>query len=182
MWLFIKHILLLLLIPNRGWEEISQKVQAPESVLRGGYYPIAAVAALSELLRLFYTPDLGILSALLRVIAVAVTLFASQFLAKMLLDMFLPQTVDGGKLNYDNADIFTSYLLGLDCLFLIFINALPVSMTFEVFLPMLSLVVIFRAQRYLDIRTDSVVRFVILSFIAVVIIPLALGSALLFII
>ena len=100
------------------------------------------------------------------------------YIGRLLLDMTLPKCTDG-HFNPTKVDCFTTYLLGIDCLFLIFANAMPAHMTFVNFLPLLSLIIIFKATQYLDIREDSRLNFTILAIIAVIVIPIALGSLLL---
>ena len=105
-------------------------------------------------------------------------MFASLYLGRLLLDMTLAKCTDG-HLNHTKVDCFITYLLGLDCLFLIFANAMPAHMTFINFLPLLSLIVIFKATLYLSIREDSRLNFTVLAIIAAIVIPIALGSLLL---
>ncbi|MBO5268698.1 MAG: hypothetical protein J6B13_08075 [Muribaculaceae bacterium] len=178
MWLFFKHLIQLLLSPSRGWEDISEAGRSVDDIRRTGYYPLIGITALSEFLRLLYGNSPSVVDLLLSAIAVAGTMFASMYLGRLLLDMTLPKCTDG-HFNPTKVDCFTTYLLGIDCLFLIFANAMPAHMTFVNFLPLLSLIIIFKATQYLDIREDSRLNFTILAIIAVIVIPIALGSLLL---
>jgi len=178
MWLFFKHIIQLLLSPSRGWEDISEAGRTVDDIRRSGYYPLIAITALSEFLRLFYAGHPHFIHLLLSGIAIAGTMFASLYLGRLLLDMTLAKCTDG-HLNVVKIDCFITYLLGIDCLFLIFANAMPAHMTFINFLPLLSLIVIFKATQYLSIRDDSRLNFTVLAIIAVIVIPIALGSFLL---
>lgn len=178
MWLFLKHLIQLLLSPSRGWEDISEAGIPVDVLQRKGYYPLIGITALSEFLRLIYRNSPSVIDLLLSAIAVAGTMFASLYLGRLLLDITLPKCTDG-HFNHNKADCFTTCLLGIDCLFLIFANAMPAQMTFINFLPLLSLIIIFKASQYLDIREDSRLNFTVLAIIAVIVIPIALGSLLL---
>ena len=178
MWLFFKHLIQLLLSPSRGWEDISEAGRSVDDIRRTGYYPLIGITALSEFLRLLYGNSPSVVDLLLSAIAVAGTMFASMYIGRLLVDMTLPKCTDG-HFNPTKVDCFTTYLLGIDCLFLIFANAMPAHMTFVNFLPLLSLIIIFKATQYLDIRVDSRLNFTILAIIAVIVIPIALGSLLL---
>ena len=178
MWLFFKHLIQLLLSPSRGWEDISEAGRSVDDIRRTGYYPLIGITALSRVLRLLYGNSPSVVDLLLSAIAVAGTMFASMYIGRLLLDMTLPKCTDG-HFNPTKVDCFTTYLLGIDCLFLIFANAMPAHMTFVNFLPLLSLIIIFKATQYLDIREDSRLNFTILAIIAVIVIPIALGSLLL---
>ena len=51
---YLKNLLQLVLLPFRGWEDVSATLSDPERLLRDGYYPLLGIAANTEFVRLFY--------------------------------------------------------------------------------------------------------------------------------
>ena len=178
MWLYIRHILQLLLSPARGWEDISGAVQPAEDIQRRGFFPWIAVSGLSEFLRLFYGVHGGFFAVFLSAIAMTATLFVSLYFARLIMDIALPRYVDS-KISVAKINVFATYMMGINGLFLIIANALPASMTFTRFLPILSIVVMFKASVYLAIREENLMAFLGIATAAVIIVPIALGMILL---
>lgn len=181
MWLYIRQLVQLVLSPASAWDDISSSARTPDEVQRRGFYPWLAVTALSELLRLCYEPTLSVWVALESAIAVAGAMFASVYVARLILDVTLPARVDG-QLNVAKVAVFVLYNVGLVCFYRVVANVLPTSLTIVHFLPLLSLPVIFRGARYVGVRSDSVMAFVGLALIAAVIVPMVLAALLLLIV
>ncbi len=181
MWLFIRHLIQLLLSPSRGWEDVSEATIAPDTLQHKGYYPLIGVTALSEFLPLIYSHGEGFLQALIAAIVIGFSLFASLFFAKLFLDMTLPKYVNG-SLNLTKVDVFTTYLMGINCIFCILTNAMPASMTFLRLLPLLSVIIIFKSTAYLGIKDENQLNFTGLAIVAVIVIPIAISSLLLYVI
>lgn len=177
MWRFIQRIIQLILSPARGWEDISAAVQRPEDIERNGFFPWIGIVAASEFLPLFYNPELSFFTALLSAIAVGGAMFASLFLSKLFLDITIYRNVDA-NINAVKLHTFAIYLLAINGLFIIFDNAMPASMTFLHFLPLISILVIVKSATYLGIRSDNMMTFLGISIIALIIIPVLLTALL----
>ncbi len=178
MWLFIRHLLQLLLSPARGWEDISEAAMHPDEIQRGAFFPWIGVVACSELLRLIYDTDLSMLVAVESAIAVGGAMFASLFLGRLVLDFTLFSHVDN-KMNMQKVHTFALYVLALGGLFRIIANALPASMTFLKLLPLISLLIVFKSMNYVGVKSENSVAFVSLSVVALIIIPSVLYQLLL---
>ncbi len=176
MWQYIRQLFQLLLAPSRGWEDISESIPSPDEVRRTGFFPWIGVTAASEFIRLFYGSG-GFFSVLLSAIAIAGTLFVSMFIARIILDMTLPRYVNP-KINFNKADIFVTYLMGLNGLYIIIANLLPASMTFTRFLPILSIVIMFKSAAYMSVNEDNLMTFLGLSVLAIIAVPIMLGMVL----
>ena len=55
---YLKLMMQLLLVPVRGWEDVSSASPDPDEMLRKGLYPLMGVAALSEFVSFFYVREL----------------------------------------------------------------------------------------------------------------------------
>lgn len=177
MWLYIKQLLQLLLSPARGWEDISETSVAPEILIRKGFYPLVVVTALSELFPLLYTLDLSVVAAIMHGIAVGCALIAGLYLSRMVLDMFLWRFVSG-KVNTFKVSLFNTYLMGLNCFYVILNNIVPASLTILKIIPLLSVVIIIKAMPYLSISEDSKLSYISATAACVILIPVLIASIL----
>ena len=94
MLIFLGRIIQLLLSPEHGWEDISAAAERAEDIQRRRYLPLVCVVALSQLVRLFFEPQLGVFSALAAVVAVGGAYLASLFIAKMVMTFAVRRWVD----------------------------------------------------------------------------------------
>lgn len=177
MWLFIRQLIQLVLAPSRGWEDVSEAGAAPADIQRRGFYPFLALTGASEFLRLIYTHDLGFWTVLLSAIAVMGAMFVSLYVGRLFLDMTLSQYISG-QLNATKVDIFATYMIGINCLFRILENAMPASMTFLKFLPLISLLIMFKATAYMAVKPDSQLSFLGLCTVAFIVLPIAMAALL----
>ena len=171
MWPFAKNLFQLILAPARGWEDISATDSSFENLVRKGYIPLVIIAALSEFIPLAYVGTLTFLEALESCIAIGGGLFASLFAARLLLDVTLKRYIDPDLSDAKIANL-ALYLLGLDCYYRIFANILPASLTFLSFLPLISIVVLFKSTTYMGIGEDRAINYLIITFTGVVALPL----------
>ncbi len=181
MWLFVKQLIQLVLAPSRGWEDVSEARVQVDELRRKGYYPFIAVTGLSEFMRMIYDHELGFWSVLLSAIAIVGVMFVSLYLARLFLDMTLSKFMSG-SLNVVKVDVFVTYMMGINCLFCIFMNLMPASMTFLVFLPLISLIIIFKSAAYMSVKADSQLNFLGLASVALIVLPIALTALLSFLV
>lgn len=178
MWLFIKHLIQLLLSPTRGWDDISESVLKPDEVNRKGFYPLVGVTALSEFFPLVYSHSEGFSHSLAAAVAIGCAIFASMYLSKLFLDLTLSRFIHI-TLNPNKLSVFISCMLGLNCIYYIIRNLMPTSMTILALLPLLSVIVIFKSTAYMGIKDDNQLNFTGLAIVAVLILPVLISSLIL---
>lgn len=178
MWLFIKHLIQLLLSPSRGWDDVSESVLNADEVQRKGFYPLVGVTALSEFFPLVYSHSEGFTHSLVAAMGIACSLFASMYLSKLFLDFFMPKLIDG-TLNQNKVSVFVSCMLGLNCIYYTIRNLMPTSMTLLTLMPLLSVIVIFKSTAYMGIKEDNQLNFTGLAIVAVIGIPILISSLIL---
>lgn len=171
----------MLLSPARGWEDISEAARTPEEIQRRGFAPWIGICAAGEFMRLFHESEATFTSVLQSAIAIAGSLFISVYIGRLFLDLTMPRHVNA-KLNVVKVSVFTYYTVGMIGFYSIISNTLPASMTFLHFLPFLSLLIIFKSTRFLDIPKEKTVTFMCLASVAVIILPIATSALLSFII
>lgn len=181
MWLYIKQLLQLLLEPSHGWEDISEANRAAETIQRTGFFPWIGVTSLSCFARLIYEHDLTFIHVLQTAIAVAGAMFISLYVSRLLLDILLPKYVDA-KMNISKINVFNLYMTGMMGLYLIVANLMPASLTFLKFLPLLSLLVIFKSTAFMGVRESDTTSFLFLTALNVIVIPIGVAALLTFII
>lgn len=162
-----------MLSPTKGWEDISAAGVSYTDTQQRGFFPLIAITALSEFFRLIYSADLSFLQALGSVVAIGGGMYASLYACRLFLDIALTKFISA-KINILKVNLLSVYLLGLDCLFRILANLLPATMTFLSFLPLISLLVLFKSVTYLSVPEDRIINYLIISFIGVVVIPLTI--------
>ncbi len=171
MWLYIRQLLQLVLSPGGGWDDISEAAQTPDEVQRRGFYPWLALTALSEFVRLAYDSSLTFLAVFESAIAVAGGMFVSMYVARVFFDITLPRYVDG-TLNISKSGIMTLYMIGVACLFRIVANVLPTSLTMVHFLPLLSLLIIFKSSKFIGVRPDCAMTYLGIATLATIVLPM----------
>ncbi len=181
MWLYIRQLLQLVLSPSRGWEDISAACLSPDDIRRRGLFPWLGVTALSEFFPLLYDSTLSVWVAFESAIVVAVAMFVSLYIARMFLCMTLSAHVDG-TMNLNKVGTLSLYMIGIACLFRIIANIVPASLTVIHFLPLISLLILFKAIPYVGIRADSSMSFLLLAGIATIVIPMSLTALLMLVI
>ena len=180
MWLFIGQLFQLLLAPKRGWEDISEAAKHPDDIQRREFFPWIGLVAASELLRLVYDRDLSVLTAVEMAIIVGGSMVASLFIGRLILDLTLPAYAE--KMNVQKIHVFTMYVIAFSGLFRVFMNAVPVDMSLFYFLPMITVLVIFKSTTYMGILMDSRMTFLGISIFVLIGIPFVLSEMLMLII
>lgn len=170
MWIYIKYLFQLILAPSRGWEDVAASGSTFEKIVRPAFISLACVTALSEFMPLAYVHSLTFAEALGSAIAIGGGIFASLYAARLFLDILLSRHIDP-NINKVKIGNITIYMVGLDCVYRIFANLLPASLTFLSFLPLISIIILFKSSAYIGIGNDQAINYIAIGFTGVVIIP-----------
>lgn len=181
MWLYIKQLLQLLLEPSHGWEDISEANLPADEIQRTGFFPWIGVTSISCFVQLFYDANSNFIRTLQTAIAIAGAMFISLYVSRLLLDILLPKYVDP-KINISKINVFNLYMIGIMGLYLIIANLMPASLTFLMFLPLLSMLLIFKSTSYMGIKEANTSSFLVLAGLAEIVIPIGIAALLTFII
>lgn len=180
MWLFIRHLFQLILAPSKGWEDISAAAASYVDIQKNGYFPLIVLTALFEFFRLVYSPTMPFIEALANAVAIGGGLFVSVFAARLFLDIVLTKFINQ-DMNILKINKLAIYLLGVDCLYRILSDLIPAALTLLSFLPLVSVIIIFKSAPFLSVPDDRIINYLALVFIGVIIIPLAICGLLLLI-
>lgn len=173
MSVYFKYLFQLILSPSRGWEDISHDGVDPDELVRRGYYPLTGIMALTEFLRLLYDPGATVAGVLQRAIALFCAYFAALFLCRLMLDALLPKVTDGAPSERRTATLDVM-CLGQMALIAIIGNCIPTGLTLIHFLPVYALLIFYKASRYMAVRRDSEMNYLVIGLLCVVVVPLGL--------
>lgn len=168
---YLKNLFQLILSPSRGWEDISASMHPSRLLLHEGFYPLLTVASLSEFLRLFYDADTSFVTLLELAIAMGGTYFASYFIAGMVLESYLKNMVDG-EINRLKVDTFVIYGLSLLLVIELITSVVPTDLTLIKFLPLFVALILYKGSAYMSVKSNCELRFLCLSVIAVIVVPI----------
>lgn len=171
--LYLKYLFQLILSPMRGWEDISHDGTEPDELVRRGFYPLTAIVAASEFLRLFYERNATLAGVLQHAIAVFCAYFAALFLSRLLLDALLPKVVDGTPSTRRTGTLNVMCLGEMELISLIG-NCIPTGLTLIHFLPVYALLIFYKASRYMAVRKDSEMNYIVVGLLSVIVVPLGL--------
>lgn len=167
---FILRLFQLLLAPQAGWEDVSSAALPEDKIRKSGFTPWVIVVALSELLRLYYQPDLSVFSAIMSALIVGGSLFVSMYIARLILEIGIERIIRA-TVSPARIHIFTLYNLGVIGIYRVLTNAIPASLTILFFLPLLSIIVIHKGMSYVGVKEQSAFPFLVLGVIAILVIP-----------
>lgn len=170
---YLKNLLQLVLLPFRGWEDVSATLSDPERLLRDGYYPLLGIAAITEFVRLFYHGHGGFLTVLELAIALFGSFFVAFFIARIILNHYLEPFIDG-EINQTKVATFIIYGLGLLLFIEILENLLPTDLTLVKFLPLFVALILYNGSTYLSVKQGSELRFLAIVTLGVIVVPLAI--------
>lgn len=174
---FLKNLIQLILAPTKGWEDVSAAMTSPERLMRDAFFPLLGTAALSEFVRLFYHNNGGFLTVFELAIALFGSYFVSFFICRIILSKYLSNIVEG-EVNPIKLSTFIVYGLGLLLIIEIIENVLPTELTLVKFLPLFVALILYRATAYMAVKAGSELKFLLVTALAVIVVPTAIFSLL----
>lgn len=159
--------------PVEGWKKIRRARMKPEEVASRCFYPLTALAAVSEFLDYIYGTPEAVNEVLIQALTVFISFFFGYFLVMILEKTLLPTNCrEISQSNYGKE--YAMYLLSTLTLFYTLSNCLPMLEAVWVFLPLWTIYLASKGIRFFkfpDERTTLLTvlmcSFIILSPIAV---------------
>ncbi len=176
MLLYLKYLFQLLLSPSNGWEDVRDSAPEPGVLLRHGFYPLLGIVVAAEFAGLLYNKGLTADVLLIRAIIDFGAYFVSLYLARILLEMYLPGMMPRVDTETMRARILTLILLALGemLIFRLICNMLQADVTIIKFLPLYVVLILYKGREYVGVPSDSTMNFTCLTSLATVLIPLIL--------
>lgn len=171
---FLKYLFQLIISPSNGWEDISCAGTDPQKLAADGLYPLLGFASATAFCQLIYRPEISIGATLQNAIIIFAQYFVAFFLANYIMTSLLPSCIEG-DINEKRVSTFLIYNLSLLALITIIENLTPIELSIVQFLPIIVAVVIWKGCRYMAVKEQQTGRFMIISILSVIGLPLFMG-------
>lgn len=170
---FVKYIALLIVSPSEGWKDINKYTIPNNLLLSKLYYPVLAILSLSVFVPfLFGDGSVGlngvILYALIDFVKYFISFFAISYLLTGIYSNVFKSKNEINKLN--NYVVFNLAIL---VLFNVLRNFMPGFPFFEIF-PLYIIFVIYKGINYVAVPQAEHVKFIILSSLFMLLIPVGI--------
>lgn len=123
---------------------------------------------------MFYHSGVGLGHVLQAAIVTFCSFFASVFLSRMILDALLPKVTDGAPSDRRTATL-NLMCIGQMQLIAILENCLPTGLTLLHFLPIYAWLIYYKASRYMAVRQDCEMNYLMIGLVSVIGTPVVLG-------
>lgn len=170
---FLKYLIQLILSPSSGWEDIEKDNPSADTLARKGLYPLLGVTALTELFAFIYQRHTSIVEVLVRMLADFGAYFVGIFIARLIFELYLGRICDDEP-DRRRVAVLTVCGIGLMVLVQLLCNCLPWNLVLLKFLPVYVILVMYKSMAYAGVRKSEALRYVGLSAVAIVIVPLAI--------
>jgi hypothetical protein len=170
MFHFLKLMLQLLLSPARGWEDVAEHSDGARRVFVCGLLPLMALSALSVVVWALYQPmAMAVGDVVIRMIATFFSYFIAYFLGLFVMVSVLPRLSPNGKIAEESVHLFMIYTMAMMCCINVLANVLPMQLTLLQFLPLYVWLVMCRGARFMNVPDQQMMKFVVLTFAAVLV-------------
>lgn len=167
--IFIRNILQLLLAPAKGWEDVSGTMSTPSWLLTRYFYPLIALAGVSEFVRMLYDSGLAFSTALISCFVVCVSLFVTYFFALVVFRTYFDNVCEGAA-NERKYTTVIIYCLCLLSIFTVVCNVINIKLL-QYLLPLVVCMVFWKSNVYLRVRSDRDLVFLLMGFACIVLPP-----------
>ena len=173
-----KNILLLIISPRVGWEEIEHSSCDTERVLSTAFYPLLAVLAVSCFVPMLYDSTTHTLSSSLMQAIVSFSKYLiTYFIASFLLTGFYPELTKS-ELGVHRMNNYIVYVLIFLILLSIIINLIPGQFSPLYFLMLYAVLIAYRGIDFLGVKPGKELKFIVVATILIVAMPQALDALL----
>lgn len=164
----IALLLKILATPVEGWKALKRGRFKPEAVASACFYPLVAMASLSEFTALFYDVNLTPTSLLVPAIVTFITFFFGYFTVLLCGNILLPSK-ESQMLQKPFGKEFVMLSISTLALFYIIYRVFPLLGPVLVFLPLWTIYIVFkgvklfRVDKELEIRVGGTLSFLIIG-------------------
>lgn len=177
MLLYLKLMLQLVLAPLKGWEDVELTAPNPRRLFAAGLVPLCVVAGICASLAAWWLTASSLFTLIMRGIVCAVKYILAYYIAQAILISLLPRITTDGLIDRDRVNIFATLCVGIMACIGIIINAFPMEDIF-LFLPLIVVVIIYRARRFLCVERKKTGMMIAIGIISVILPVYILGRIL----
>lgn len=166
---FLKNLLQLLLSPIHAWQDIADEDADTETIASKGLYPLMAIMLITAVLNGFFA--IGHFD-LIRQLQIAMTqfiaLYVAMYIGRMVMETFLPDYNMTGDSDPIGAATVAIYLTGIMTIIQIVENLIPVELIVMKFLPAFAALILWKAEKYLDLQPERAGYFMLIAICALI--------------
>lgn len=172
----LKNLIQLILSPGNGWADLGKNKVNPETLQTKGLYPLLGVMAMTEFLALIYHHGISFGLVLTCALAALGAYFVTIYIGRLIFEVTLPGITSG----YDREKGLMTIIMGVGLMAFIKIidNCMPWKSVVLNLLPLYAVLVLYRAHQYLGIRPGAELRYLGISAVALVVVPIVIYSVL----
>lgn len=166
---FLRNILQLVLAPSQAWKDIENEDTLPETLTSRGLYPMMALMLVTVFIRPLYgIGDFDLIRLLQTALVQFVALFIALYAGRSVMEHFLPSYNATAERDPIATYTVAIYGTGLMVLIQMIENLLPIELTVIQLLPAFAAVCIWKSDKYLDLRPQGEVPFMIISILSLI--------------
>lgn len=158
--------------PAEGWKAMKRSRITPEDVASKCFYPLVALASLSEFSALFHHTDRSLTSLLISAVVTFITFFFGYFLTLLAGGIVLPECARD-VLKKPIGKNFVMMCMSTLALFYFFYRLIPILDPILVFLPLWTIYMVFRASKMLRFPKDKENKCSVLLSMLIIGLPVA---------
>jgi hypothetical protein len=170
----LKNIILVIISPRVGWEDVSQSSIPTGKIMANAFLPLLAVLAISAFVPMVYDSTLTLSESLLSAIVQFASYFFTYFISSYMLSVFYPELVKT-KTALDRLNDYILYNLIYLVLLSIAGNILPIEFAPVFFLMLYMPWIAYRGVEYLGVAKKKVTKFVIIASVMMLLLPLVIS-------
>lgn len=165
-------LLSMMVNPVDGWKQIRRARFKPEEIASRCFYPLTAVAAVSEFIGLIYGNDHEINTVLVEALTVFIAFFFGYFLVQLLEKIILPKECRDAA-DSDFGKSFVMLMLSTLALFYTLSNAAPMLEAVWVFLPLWTIYLASKGVKYFKFPDHRSTMLTVLMCSIIILAPIA---------
>ena len=166
----IKNIVLVILSPRAGWNEVNESALSTQRLLSSAFLPLLAVLAVTSFVPMLYNSTLTLSATLMTSIIKFTAYYLTYYLAVFLLGGTFPDLVKG-TVATDRMNDFVMYNLIYLVLLEIIKNLLPVEFAPIFFMMFYMPYIAYKGTEYLGVKENMVGKFTIMASLIMLLMP-----------
>ena len=168
-----RNILLVIVSPKYGWDEVNNSSIATQDLLARAFYPLLALLAISEFVPMLFDSTITLATSLMLAITSFSSYFITLYFTSFLLDGFYPELNRTNSFNSRHND-FIIYCLIFLVLLQLLDNLLPTHFAPLYFLVFYLFYIVYCGCEFLALERPKVRKFVVITSLVLICTPVVI--------
>lgn len=173
---YLKYIIQIILSPSNGWEDVDENMPSTGEMFRKGFLPLMIISALTEFFGLLYNKGYTFDVLLIKAIIDFGSYLIAFYIGRMVFDVYIVRLVSKVEIGTSRVRGLQVLLLGLGVMLLMQIvyNCFQADITILKFLPMYTILIIYKASDFMRINSHDYFLFTLIASLSIVVLPLVI--------